>query len=74
MVNQKGPVFVAVRRLRFGMLIQNVAGERSNEVTRRDLIRLADFANVSGLEEEAREILSDLQAFESEGEDVEPWL
>jgi len=68
MAHERRAVFVAVRRLRFGMLALNVAGEREDEITRRDLTRLADFARNSGLEEEAAEILADLAAFNGEGE------
>lgn len=62
-------VFVAVRRLRFGYLIQTVAGAMSEAVAMEHLTRLAEFAWVSGCPEEAAEIMEDVQAMRED----EPW-
>jgi len=58
-------VFVAVRRLRFGYLIQTVAGAMSVAVAVERLRRLAEFAWVSGEDQEAAEILEDVEAMEA---------
>ena len=67
---ERRAVWIAVRRLRFGILIQSVAGDMADEVAKRELRRLADFARTSGLDQEAEEIMDDLSSFDTEGE---PW-
>jgi len=57
-------VFTAVRRLRFGFLILAAAGEISEEFYRQRMKALASFAKVSGCEDEAGEILGDLEPVE----------
>lgn len=62
------PVFVAVRRLRFGFLARAAAGDMSEGVCKERLCALASFAQVSGLDSEALEILEDAGALAAEGE------
>lgn len=64
-------VFIAVRRLRWGFLIQAVAGNMSVRVATENLRRLADFASVSGEDREAREIMEDVSTMEEEWKPTE---